>query len=217
MLLISDNAASPDCVLEQVNAGFVGSAAALLPFNTIPALGTFYTPTGQSTALSGFAPSNEALATQIGHATANPPQLQMFAVGANATLQSFDLLRSDTEGLVPLADGLIEMRAIYGIDTLGNRTRGGWADPGAGAFSAAALNTGTTAARTSLKLIVAVRLGLILRSSLRERDMIDQPRTVTLFAGLPGQRIRTFTDEEMHYRYRTVEMTIPLRNMLYEP
>lgn len=206
----------PGCLIEQVNTGFAGSTTSQLPFSGAPSAGSYFTAAGPSVSLADFGSGNETLAIQLGNVTGNLPQLQMFAVGANATLQSFDLLRGDDDGLVPLSDGIIEMRAIYGIDTNGDRTRDAWADPSVAPYRAADLNTGSAAARTALKGIVAVRVGLILRSSLRERDQIDQPNTVTLFNGLPGQRTRTFTPEEMHFRYRTVEMTVPLRNMLYE-
>lgn len=218
LLLLADNTVPGGCLIEQVSNGFTGSATSQLPFSGTPSPGSYYTAAGQTVSLANFGAGNDTLAIQLGNVTGNPPQLQMFAVDeASATLQSFDLLR-DADGLVPLSDGVIEMRAIYGTTatTNVNRTRDGWANPGATPFTATELNSGSAAASTNLKRIVALRVGLILRSSLRERDLIDQPNTVTLFSGLPGERTRTFTPEEMHYRYRTVEMTIPLRNMLYE-
>lgn len=215
ILLLADSNL-PGCLIEQVNTGFVGSSSSQLPFSGAPSTGSYFTAAGPTVSLAAFGSGNDTMAIQLGNLPGNPPQLQMFAVGANATLQSFDLLR-DEDGLIPLSDGVIEMRAIYGIDTNGDRTRDNWADPGMAPYSATDLTNNSAAAREALKRIVAVRIGLILRSSLRERDQIEQSNTVTLFNGLPGQRTRTFTSEEMHYRYRTVEMTVPLRNMLYEP
>jgi type IV pilus assembly protein PilW len=217
MLLLADPTVPAGCLLGQVSNGFAGSLTSQLPFSGTPSAGSFYAAAGPTVSLANFGAGNDTLAIQLGNAAGNPPQFQMFAADANARLQSFDLLRR-ADGLVPLADGVIEMRAIYGttLTTNVNRTRDNWADPGATPFTAAELNTGSAAALINLRQIVAVRVGLILRSSLRERDQIEQPGAVTLFSGLPGQRTRTFTPEEMHYRYRTVEMTIPLRNMLYE-
>ncbi len=216
MLLLADNTVPAGCLIEQVRNGFAGSATTQLPFSGAPSAGSYYTAAGQTVSPSSFGAGNDTLAIQLGNATGNPPQFQMFAADASARLQSFDLLRDD--GVVPLADGVIEMRAIYGttLTTNPNRTRDDWADPGAPPFTAAELNTGSAAALINLRRVVAVRVAVILRSSLRERDPIDQPGSVTMFSGLPGERTRTFTAEEMHYRYRTVEMTIPLRNMLYE-
>lgn len=219
MLLLADIGVPGGCLLGQVSNGFSGSASSQLPFSGNPSTDSYYTAAGPTVNLASFGGGNNTLAIQLGNAAGNPPQLQMFATdAASARLQSFDLLRPDGEALAPLADGVIEMRAIYGTTATTNtlRTRDNWADPGASPFTAAELNSGSAAARINLKQIVAVRVGMILRSSLRERDTIDQPGSVTLFTGLPGQRTRTFTAEEMHYRYRTVEMTIPLRNMLYE-
>ena len=213
MLLLADPTVPAGCLLGQVSNGFAGSLTSQLPFS-----GAYFTAAGPTVSLVNFGAGNDTLAIQLGNAAGNPPQLQMFAADANARLQSFDLLRGGNDGLIPLADGVIEMRAIYGttLTTNVNRTRDGWADPGVTPFTAGELTSGSPAAVTNLKRIVAVRFGLILRSSLRERDPIEQPGTVTLFSGLPGQRIRTFTPEEMHFRYRTVEMTVPLRNMLDE-
>ncbi len=219
ILLLADPTVPAGCLLGQVSNGFAGSLTSQLPFSGTPSAGSYYAAAGPTVSLSSFGAANDTLAIQLGNAAGNPPQLQMFgADAANATLQSFDLLREGADGLAPLADGVIEMRAIYGITSTTNalRTRENWADPGASPFTGAELNSGSAASRINLKQIVAVRVGMILRSSLRERDPIEQPGSVTLFSGLPGQRTRTFTPEEMHFRYRTVEMTIPLRNMLDE-
>jgi type IV pilus assembly protein PilW len=213
MLLLADPTVPAGCLLGQVSTGFAGSLTGQLPLS-----GSYFAATGPTVGLVNFGAGNDTLAIQLGNAAGNPPQLQMFAADANARLQSFDLLRGGVDGLIPLADGVIEIRAIYGTTLTANvnRTRDGWADPGVTPFTAGELTSGSPAAVINLKRIVAVRFGLILRSSLRERDPIEQPGTVTLFSGLPGQRIRTFTPEEMHFRYRTVEMTVPLRNMLDE-
>ena len=188
----------------------MGSAARPLTFNT----SGYYTAAGAGVNITDFGRGIDAMAIQLGNSTSNPPEFQMFAVGNNATLQSYNLLQPPASALVPLADGVVEMRAIYGITTTTSRVRDSWAAP-TGAFAAATLNSGSAAARVSIKQIVSVRLGLILRSSLRERDEVTQGSLI-LFSGLPGQRTRTLTAEERHYRYRTVEMTIPLRNMVYE-
>lgn len=213
LLLLADNAGVPGtCMLEEVTAGFVGSATRSLTFNT----SGYYNAAAPGVSITDFGRGIDAVAIQLGNVTNNPPEFQMFAVGDNATLLSYNLLQPPVSALVPIADGVVEMRALYGITTTTSRVRDSWTAP-TGAFAPAILNAGSAAARTSLKQIVSVRIGLILRSSLRERDIISQPRVLVLFDGLTGlTRTRTLTDEEMHFRYRTIEMTIPLRNMVYE-
>jgi type IV pilus assembly protein PilW len=70
-----------------------------------------------------------------------------------------------------------------------------------------------------------VRIGLILRTSLPERDVVST-KALTLFSDLGStltytRTLKTDTEDatrrERHYRYRTVELTIPLRNPLMLP
>jgi len=65
--------------------------------------------------------------------------------------------------------------------------------------------------------VVAVRVGLILRSATLERDVVSQ--TIPAMFGDTGlQRDAvTLTGDDRRYRYRVVEFTIPLRNILLLP
>jgi type IV pilus assembly protein PilW len=86
------------------------------------------------------------------------------------------------------------MRALYGVDTTlpqpvaGGGIVGDWVDPGdaSSGYTYGQLTGGTTtlqltAAQLNLRRIVAVRIGLILRTSLRERDPVPAATTLTLF------------------------------------
>jgi len=137
------------------------------------------------------------------------------------------------------------MRALYGIDTtvptpipmdttattpVPSGRIGAWVDPGNAVtgYTQAQLTSGTLAAQQLLRRIVAIRVGLILRTSLQERDYERYygsapgtlpTTTVTLFGDLPTalQQTRTIVGTDNLYRYRTFEFTIPLRNALYAP
>jgi type IV pilus assembly protein PilW len=82
---------------------------------------------------------------------------------------------------------------------------------------------GSVASRTRLRHITAVRLGLILRTSLVEVDTKDIDKRVaaadiSLFGDIPAlKQTRVLTDDERRMRHRTVEVTIPLRNLLLAP
>jgi type IV pilus assembly protein PilW len=82
-------------------------------------------------------------------------------------------------------------------------------------FNTASLLSGNAAAVQNLNSIVAVRIGLVLRTTQREREVVA-PETLTLFADLPTalQQTRTLTTAERNYRHRTTEVTVPLRNVL---
>lgn len=76
-------------------------------------------------------------------------------------------------------------------------------------------NLGTTDGRRLLLSIKAIRIGLILRTSLLEKEEVA-PETVSVFGDL-GEDLtisQEFSGEALRYRYRTLESTIPLRNLL---
>ncbi|MGV8825098.1 PilW family protein [Methylibium petroleiphilum] len=219
-----------ECLLTQLTAGFSGGATQALPFDTT---GAYYTATGANTSLVALAALSSADAFSIGSledptATppkpANPPQFQLFGVGDNSTLFSYDLLLINGQNApLPLAEGVVALRAVYGVDTNDNGVIDDWVAPTGTTWGGAALMDGSAASAANLRRIVAVRLGLVMRSSLVERENVA-PATLNLFAdlssgGTPGALTRTVTiaaaDQTM--RHRTIELTVPVRNLLLRP
>ncbi len=214
------------CMVQQVPSSFKGSVSQQLTFG-----GQFYRANGTNVSLTAFGTgSSTTYALALGNAGDNPPLFQMFGVGDNDTLLSYDLLGIAAADAVPLAEGVAQIRALYGIDTNGDSKLDEWVDP-SGDYAIGSLLDGTAAARQRLRNIVAVRLGLILRSSLIETDRLTDPnarkfvddedrsfverKTIELFGDLEGlSETRTLTDDERKRRHRSVELTIPLRNML---
>ena len=138
----------------------------------------------------------------------------MIGVGADNTLFSYDLLQATNTPLLPIAAGVFEMHALYGVDNDNNGTIDAWVDPSSSVtYSLAALMAGDQTAARLLQSIKAVRVGLITRTSLQERTTVA-PATLTLFSDLGLTHTRTLTDAERLYRYRTIESTIPIRNAL---
>ena len=218
------------CMLQQVAAagGVVG--------DQLNFAGAVYSrDNGSNVGLGELVGSTSPVAIQMGTvpaaagASSNPPQMLLYGVGDNNTLFSFDLLRVAGNTTAPVADGVVEMRALYRVDTTASPAGSvdTWVDPGVGAsgFTFNQLTGGTTtaqltAAQQQLRRIGAVRIGLILRTSLQERDLVNQPgTTLTLFGDLPPilQQTRVLAGNELYFRYRTVEFTVPLRNPLYAP
>jgi type IV pilus assembly protein PilW len=75
----------------------------------------------------------------------------------------------------------------------------------------------------TMRQIVAVRVALLMRSASKEKDVVS-PGTLTLFDGVLdasknslAQTVTLSATEDQYYRYRVVEFTIPLRNMLLLP
>jgi type IV pilus assembly protein PilW len=226
LLLVESGLAG--CMVQQVQAPFTGTSDQQVNLG-----GRYFNATGSTVNLGSFAgPAGIAYAIMLGNAADNAPQFQMFGVDANATLFSYDLLRiSDTDAAVPLADGVVQIRALYGIDTNADGIQDAWVDPGTAPYDSASLLDGSPASLAILRRIVSVRVGLILRTSLVEQipncpfpaftraECAVTPDSLVLFRDLPPalQQTRPLTLAERFMRHRTVEFTIPLRNVLLLP
>jgi len=219
------------CMLQQVASTFndgtdhSGGLVTLLPFagdyhqTTIGSISLTDFGNTWGAASGGSGAADYAYTLVLGNAAKNPPQFQLLGVGDDAVLWSLDLL--DTLGAdarVPLAEGVVEMRALYGMDT--TPTADGkidaWVDPGTAPYDIATLMDGSTTSMENLGRIVAIRVGLILRTSLQEREEVASE--LTLFNDLDDDLHHTYTvpSASNHYRHRTMEVTVPLRNRLWE-
>jgi type IV pilus assembly protein PilW len=203
------------CMLQQVSNAF---AVTTPPAQLVSFADTYSAATIGTAALSGFSTTGQTYAVLLGNAANNLPQFQMLGVGANATLFSYDLLRAGGDVTVAVADGVAEMRALYGVTNAGNPagTVDAWIDPAddAANWGLAALTDGTAAARDRLRRIVSIRVGLIMRSALPEQDVVAPP-TLTLFPDLAAtlQQTRTLTTGDQNVRHRIVDFTVPLRTV----
>lgn len=203
-----------DCLIEQVNVTdtttFNAAGNEVLPLG-----GRYLTSTGATTSLATLAASGTAYYTPLGNTAANNVQFQLIGVGANRTLFAYDLLRSaesgsDADALQAIADGVVELHALYGVDTNGDGIINDWVDPGSTDYAIATVMTQPAI----LRRIVAVRVALVMRSSELNKDDVS-PQTLTLFSDLATALRRSVTLDQ-HYRYRVIDTTIPLRNMLLQ-
>jgi len=214
LVLFAREAATGPCVVSQI--------ASLAAPDSVTLGGTYSTGTPAS------ALQEADLALSLGNITTNPPQMRMYGVGAQQTLVSYDLLRLDGSAFAdmsPVAEGVVAMRAIYGIDNLpvvggvaGDNIVDEWVDPSGLNWSGTALRAGTAAASERIRQIVAVRVAIVLRTATAERDPINANRSFTLYSDLPVAFTRpviSFTAAgDDRFRYRVIETTIPVRNNL---
>jgi type IV pilus assembly protein PilW len=208
------------CLIEQVATGFVGTPATLpnpAPANQfLPIGGTFAftNGSGTDTTLTKYGVSGTAYTVALGNA-ANASQFLLFGVHTDNTLYSYDLLQLTPSTPVPIADGVVEMRALYGVDTTGDGKLDSWQDPTGALWGSAALLTGLPPARTRLQQIVSIRIGLVLKTSQLEKDNVASS-SIKLFEDLPTalQQTHAISTADQKYRHRTVDVTIPLRNIL---
>jgi len=223
LLLIADQpaagGAAADCMVQEVAAGFAGGLTSAVSLG-----GSYAVSPIAGTALATF--SEQAVAMKLGNVGAgNLPGFLLIGVGDDNTLFSYDLLQTagaDVAGapspnLRAVADGVFELHALYGVDGDGDGRVDRWIDPGAApaGYTLAELMSGSAAAATAIGRIKALRVGLILRTALRERDPVAPPQLV-LFSDLGPAltHTRVLAAGEQNFRYRTVESTIPLRNAL---
>jgi type IV pilus assembly protein PilW len=198
-----------DCMVQQVAAPFAGGATQVLDF-----AGNYADDDIGGVALAAFATIGTAQVSLLGNAAGNRPLFQLFGIGANSTLFSYDLLRLDgNDAAQPLADGVADLRALYGVANNPAGRIDTWVAP-TGLYSAASLTDGSAAAQTRLLSILAVRVGMVLRSDRIEREDVS-PASVTLFADLPALLYtRNLSADEQRQRFRSVEFTVPLRNVM---
>ncbi len=115
--------------------------------------GTYAKAEIDSVQLLSFGTAGTAFLSLLGNTTGNPPMLRLFGVGADATLFSHDVLQLDgTDTAQPVVDGVVDMRALYGVDTSadGRRDHRRLGAPTAAGFTAAELTDGSLAARERL-------------------------------------------------------------------
>lgn len=205
----------PACLLSQVQAG--KDAAADGASATLPLAGAYFTAAGGAVNLADLIDS-AAFVTSLGNAgAANPPQFRLYGVGDNRTLFAYDLLRIDgSDAPLPVAEGVLQLRAVYGVDTDGNRQLDAWVEPAGPTWAAAALLDGSPAAQANLRRILAVRIAVVLRSALPERTDVA-PATLPLFADTAVATTVAIPAAERNFRHRVIESTVPLRNTLLLP
>ena len=211
------------CVVEQVGSGALGKEVVTLADNTPD---TYLATSAGGSSLSAIAGSTTALYTTLGSSAAGNAQLQLFGVDANRQLFSYDMLRStkasstaaedQTSGaLQAIVDGVGELHAIYGVDT--TPTPDGivdaWVDPSGATWGAAAV----MANPMSQRRIIAVRVALVMRSAVFEKEVVTTARPA-LFADTPAAiAAAPITGDDQHFRLRVVDTTIPLRNVPLAP
>lgn len=211
LTLLIDPSMGGNCMLQQVSSPFAGNASQLLSFG-----GPYASQQIGGTILANIATTSAATLVALGNTTGNRPNFKLFGIGANATLYFLDLLRLDNvDAAQAMSDGVVDLRVLYGVDTDGNGTVDNWVSPAAGNFTAAALSNGSALAQTSLQSIRSLHIGMILRSDRVEREAVNSG-PLSLFGDIaPALKVtRNLSTDEQHQRFRTLEFTVPLRNML---
>ena len=213
ILISGGESAAGECMVQQVGRAIPTAASLTLA-------GRYFSPTVGSVDLRVFA--KQSISVQLGNES-NPPNFSLYGVGNNSTLFRYDLLKKSSDGAErAVADGVLEVRALYGVSAGQFPGRGldAWVDPSGAEYGAEVLTGGSEIAQRRLRSIVAIKVGFILRASPADRDALAAGGAVTLFDGVHGADGSSLTytrrvgRDDLGHRYRTVEVTIPLRNVL---
>lgn len=219
MAVVQDNDVNDNpqpCALLQVANGFAGAADQDLSLG-----GNFHATTIGSVSLVDVGTTQRAWVAPLGNEATNRPNFQLLGVSTQRTLVAYDLLRLDGgNAVVPVADGVVDLRARYGVDTNDDGRVDTWVSPAAAGWTAAALLNGSAAARTSLSRILSVRVALVFRGTVPEMQggqLINvTPATLTLFddlgAGLQVNHSVVVANRPL--RHRVLDFTVPLRNAM---
>jgi len=216
LLLVADRQSAADgtmrpCMVQQVAAGFSGGSTVSVPLDGAYAA----TSVGNATLAGGF--TDAGFAMRLGNPGAGaPPGFTLLGVGDHNVLYSFDLLETQDTPLQAEADAVFELHAMYGVDTDNDGKVDAWVSPAKGSYTPAALSAGTPAATVLLQQIKAVRVALVLRSPLREKEAVSRSPLQFFTDAKESERPspRVLSEEETHYRYRVLEQTVPIRNNL---
>lgn len=226
---LSAASAGDPCLIEEVVSGFSGGATSALLLGANATNGSYYYQAAiNGTSLVSFADTTNDVVFGLGNIGAgNSPVFAVLGVGDNNTLMSFDLLQSQNpvnNGVQlpsPIADGVFEMHARYGIDSDDDGKTDSWV-AASGDFSPDNLTSGTEAAFKLISRIKAIRIVLLMRTAIPEKDSVSNyavsecnkaSDAISYFCSL-SSATRTLTEEEQHYRYRVIEAQIPLRNTM---
>ena len=140
---------------------------------------------------------------------------------------------NDGTGPVEFADGIINIRAQYGIDTtpVPDGVVDEWVDPRSVPGDPYADNTPnhaifSIASRATIAAgwarVQAIRIAVVTRSGLFEKEIVANSGTTTLWTNPAGNPTAAPTysvvvGDAQHYRYKVFETIVPLRNMTWTP
>lgn len=231
-LVLVSNTSSDYCLMEHIASAGTGTG---VDINTVTLSNSeqsrfytdgFLTQAGELAGpLSSLNSDKEGSMTVLG--TYNPAtgkgsnvEFYMFGIDKAANLHRYDILEfegPDNADLI-IADGVVAMYAIYGIDSDNDGVFDSWVSPQTDS-SPYAIEELSSSQRGNIKNIVAIRLALVTRSLLQEKEAVS-PAELLIFSDMDDvdgnslKRTVNLDATEQLYRHRVVEGTIPIRNAL---
>lgn len=216
LVLVADTTAGSGCMIQQIDTPLLDTQ--------VPMAGAYYKSVGTTRSLASFAATSAVVPlgwmSNVAGTASNPPTFAIYGRGPDSILYSYDILNTTGDAVVPVAENVFSMHALYG--TRASPTAAlTWTAP-TGTYAASYLWGATTTAlattvRSNIQSIRAVRVAMVLQSAVEEKQTSPQvsPDTLVLFPDLPvtDQITITLTTAQKNFRYRIVETIIPIMNL----
>jgi len=151
------------------------------------------------------------------------PVFTLFGVDTSSnTLVSYDLLQRSSGNVTSMAEGIVQVKALYGVDTDGDGLIDNWVLP-TGDWAWDKLTTDATTTASTYSKIKAVRIAVVAQSLLPERTPptgaagpgIDPgykgPTSLMLFGDTTDISLHITVATQEQYRYKVYDTTIPVR------
>jgi type IV pilus assembly protein PilW len=132
---------------------------------------------------------------------------------ATNVLYSQNLFRPDLPP-VPLASGVVNLKAQYGVDKDNDGYLDDWVSASEGGWDAATLMSGAGTKLEQLSSIKAVRIALVTRSEQFDKDAGGFAHTLFSCSSPPCDGSIAIT-APAQWRYRVYETIVPLRNVIW--
>lgn len=135
-----------------------------------------------------------------------------YSLSADGALQMQGYIDSAATTLV---EGIVYMKAQYGLNNSGGAT-----DKSVDAWTTD-LSSITSSGKVDYSKVLAVRVGVVARSPLYEKDEVDAATTLTVLPEIKNSggatigAAQTYTVPDNHYRYKVYSTVIPLRNVIW--
>jgi type IV pilus assembly protein PilW len=187
LVLVADTTPGSGCMIQQIAAPALNVQ--------VPMAGTYFNSVGATRALATFAASSAIVPlgwmSNVAGTPNNPPSFMIYGVGADNFLYGYDILNTTGATAVPVGENVLAMHALYGVRTSATAPVT-WVAPTGATYGASALWGATTTAqsaavRNTIQSIRAVRIAVVLRSAVEERQTTPQvsPANLVLFPDLP--------------------------------
>ena len=128
-------------------------------------------------------------------------------------------------------DGIVSIRAQYGLDTNADGSVDIWENPRPvnaalpnASFTPASgfVATSSVTIASSWSRVVAIRIAIVARSGVKEKTIVENRSTIPLWTNpvgnpVPGPSYTVPSGDGKYYRYRVFESIVPFRNMIWNP